>query len=96
MVPVAVTASAADYVTFTITKRDAAGINNAVVATCLTDVAGGSLVAHLPKVLTNTVANVALLNGWGLTALAAKASSGTAFTAATSQAYIEVLLEPIT
>lgn len=96
IVPIAVTAADATKITFTVTKRDAAGINNAVVATCATDLAGGNLVAFLPKVLTNTVANVVLLNGWTLTALAAKTGAGTAFTAATSQAYIEVLLEPIT
>lgn len=96
IVPIAVTAADATAVTFTITKRDAAGINNAIVSTCTTNLAGGSLVAFLPKVLTNTVANVAIATGWTLTALASKAAGGTAFTAATSQAYVEVLLEPVT
>ncbi len=94
IVPIAVTADATDKNTTTLTKRDAAGINNAVMATSVTDVAGGSLVAFLPKVLTNTVANTALPDGWVLTALVSKAGNGKAFTAATSQAYLEVLLEP--
>jgi hypothetical protein len=94
--PIAVTAADATMITFTVTKRDAAGINPAVVATASTNLAGGSLVAFLPKVLTKTVANAVILNGWGLTVLASKTGAGTAFTAATSQAYIEVTLEPIT
>ena len=96
VVPIAVTANASNNMTCTLTKRDAAGVNPAVVATATSDVAGGSLVAFLPKVLTNTVANVVVADGWVLTALVSKAGTGVAIAAATSQAYLEVLLEPIT
>lgn len=94
IVPIAVAASDTVCATFTVTKRNASGGGAAVVATATTNVAGGALTAFLPKGLTLTVANVVVADGWTLTALASKLSTGTAFTAATSQAYIEVLYEP--
>lgn len=93
IVPIAVTAGGSNNMTCTLTKVDAAGINGATVAAATTDVAGGSLVAHVPKALTLTAANTTLLSGWTLHAAVSKASSGVAFTAATSQAYLEVVLE---
>lgn len=93
IVPIAVTADASNKMTCTLTKVDATGLNPATVAAATTDLAGGSLVAHLPKLLAPTVANAALPSGWTLHAAVSKAGSGVAFTAATSQAYLEVVLE---
>lgn len=92
-VPIAVTADATNKMTCTLAKVDAAGINSATVAAYTSDVAGGSLVAHLPKALTQTDANITILSGWALTIAVSKAASGVAFTAATSQGYVEVTLE---
>lgn len=93
--PIAVTADPANNATFTVTKRDAAGINPAVVATNVTTAGGtGSLVAFLPVALPLTVANVIVPAGGQLTVLMSKAGTGVAVAAATSQARIEILLEP--
>lgn len=94
MTPVAVTANGSTNVTVTLTKVDAAGSNAATVAAYTSDVAGGSTVAHVPKALTNTNANVVLLNGWTLHIAASKASTGVAIASATAQAWVEVILEP--
>lgn len=94
--PVAVTANASTNVTVTLDKVDAAGSNAATIAAYTSDVAGGSTVAFVPKALTNTVANVIVANGWILRIAASKASTGVAIAAATSQAYVEVTLEPQT
>lgn len=92
--PVAVTASDTTNATFTVTRRDAAGINAVVVATVTTNVAGGNYTAFLPVALALTAANVIVGPGQVLTVLVSKLSTGVAIAAATSQARIEVLLEP--
>ena len=96
MTPVAVTAHAANFDTFTLDRVDEAGANATTMATYVSDVAGGSTVAGVPKALTiSTVAGARVLpSGWSMRIAVAKASSGTAFAAATSQAYIQVKLEP--
>lgn len=94
MTPVAVTANGTNNLTCTLTKVDAAGSNPATVAAYTSDVAGGSTVAHVPKALTLTSTNIVIPNGWSLHIAVSKASAGVAFAAATSQAYIEVTLEP--
>lgn len=94
IVPIAVTANATTNMTATVAKVDAAGSNSATIASYTSDVAGGSLTAFVPKALTLTAANVVVANGWTLNAAVSKGSTGVAFTAATSQAYIEVILEP--
>lgn len=94
--PIAVTANASNNLTATLTKVDSAGINPATVAAYTSDVAGGSTVAFVPKALTLTVANVIVPNGSGLHIAVSKGGTGVAFTAATSQAYVEVTLEPQT
>lgn len=93
--PVAVTADAANKATVTVTKRDAAGINPAVVATLTTDLAQGNLVAFLPAALTPTVANVIVPPNGVLTVLMSKAGTGVAMAAATAQARVEIGLEPV-
>jgi hypothetical protein len=92
--PVTGAASATDTVTVTVTKRDAAGGSAAVVATYTSNVAGTGFTAFVPEALTNTVANVIVPTGYTLTVLASKANSGVAIAAATSQAVVEIVLEP--
>lgn len=93
--PVAVLADPANNATFTVTRRDAAGINAAIVATGTTTAGGvGSLVAFLPVALPLTVANVIVPINGQLTVLVSKGGTGVAVAAATSQARIEILLEP--
>lgn len=93
--PIAVTADPTNNATFTVTRRDAAGINAAVVATAVTTAGGtGSLVAFLPVSLPLTVANVIVPVNGQLTVLMSKGGTGVAVGAATSQARIEILLEP--
>lgn len=94
--PVAVTADATNNLTVTLSKVDAAGANATTVATYTSDLAGGSTVAHVPKAMTiSTVAGARVLApGWSLRWAVSKASSGVAFAAATSQAYLQAKLEP--
>lgn len=93
--PVAVAADNTDYVTFTLAKVDPAGANAATVASGDSRAASlNALAANAPEALTLTVANVVLLDGWSLTAAVAKAGAGKAITAATSDAYLYVVLEP--
>lgn len=91
--PIAVTANASNNLTCTLTKVDSAGINPATVGAYTSDVAGGSTVAFVPKALTLTSANQSLPSGSGLHIAVSKAASGVAFTAATSQGYVEVTLD---
>lgn len=93
IVPIAVTAHASNNMVATVAKVDSAGANSATIASYTSDIAGGSLTAFVPKGLTLTAANQTLLSGWTLNAAVAKGASGVAFTAATSQAYIEVTLD---
>lgn len=93
--PVNVTGSDTTNATFTVSKRDAAGANAVVVATYTTTAApANSLTAFLPVALPLTVANVIVAPNQVLTVLVSKLSTGVAIAAATSQARIEVLLEP--
>lgn len=93
--PIAVTGSDTNNATFTVTRRDAGGINPAVVATLTTTATvPNSLVAFLPAQLVLTVANVIVGPGQTLTVLMSKAGTGVAVAAATSQARIDVQLEP--
>lgn len=94
--PVAVAADNTDYVTFTLAKVDSAGANAATVASGDTRAASlNALVANAPEALTVTAANQDLLDGWSLTAAVAKAGAGKAITAATSDAYLIVVYEPV-
>lgn len=95
--PVAITANDTTYATITVTKRDSAGGTAAVVATRTTQITGGSgnITAFLPIALTLTVANVVVAPNEVLTVLVSKASTGVAIAAATSQARVEIILEPI-
>ncbi len=93
--PVTVTAHASNTATVTLDKVDSAGSNAATVAAYTSDVAGGTTTAFVPKALTTTDANLTLLSGWTLRIAASKAASGVALGAATSQAYVEVILEPV-
>jgi hypothetical protein len=92
--PVAVTGGDTNNATFTIAKVDADGTNAATVASRTTNVAGGNYTAFKPVALTLTAANVVIPPGWSLHAAVSKASSGVAIAAATSQAYVEIVLEP--
>lgn len=94
--PVAVTANDTTYATFTLAKRDSAGANSATVGSMTTQITGGSgnVTAFLPVSLTLTAANRVVPAGSVLTIAVAKASTGVAIAAATSQVRIEVVLEP--
>jgi hypothetical protein len=92
-VPVAVTASDTDKATITIAKRTAAGASSATIATLVTNVAQGNLVAQAAYSLTLTAANTRLAAGEVLTVAVAKAGSGVALTAATSEGKVTVVYE---
>lgn len=93
--PIAVTANGTSYATFLVASRTAAGASAANVATFATDTTTtDDMVALAPKAMTLTAANVIVPAGYVLTGAVTKTSSGVALTAATSQALIEVLLEP--
>lgn len=94
IVPVAVTGHDTNNATFTLSKVDADGTNAATVAARTSNVAGGNYTAFKPVDLTLTEANAVVASGWSLRIAVSKASSGVAIAAATSQAYIEVTLEP--
>lgn len=93
--PIAVTGSDTTNATFTVTKRDSAGGTAVVVATYTTTATpANSMVAFADKPLVITVANVIVAPNEHLTVLMSKLSTGVAVGAATSQARIEVLIEP--
>lgn len=95
--PVAVAADNTDYVTFTLAKVDAAGANAATVFSGDSRAASlNGLAANAAEALTVTAANQDIADGWHLTAAVAKAGAGKAITAATSDAYLIVVLEPVT
>lgn len=94
-VPVAVTAGDTNNATVTVTKVDAAGSNSATVATLTTNTTQGNLTAFVAYELDITEANQDIADGWTLRVAVSKASSGVAIAAATSQAYVEVTLEPV-
>lgn len=94
--PVVVAADNTDYVTFTFSKADADGSNAATVASGDTRAASlNGLAAGDSEALTLTDANVIIPDGYHLRAAVAKAGSGKAITAATSDAYLIVVLEPV-
>lgn len=93
--PVAITGDNTNNATFTVTKRDNAGINNVVVGTITTNVAAGNWTAFLPKALALTAANVVVPNGSVLTVLVSKAGTGVAIGAATSQSRVQIQLIPV-
>lgn len=94
--PIAVTADASNNATITVTKRSSSGGTAAIVATNVTTAGGtGSITAFLPVPLTLTVANVVLAANEVLTVLVSKGGTGVAIGAATSQARVEVVLEPV-
>lgn len=79
----AVTADAANNATITFSKRDGAGGGATSLATYTSDVAGGSLTAHVPKALTMaaTVADRQLAAGAVLTEAITKGGTGVALQA---------------
>jgi hypothetical protein len=96
LAPIAITAHGSNYATFTISRRTSAGASAATVADFATDtVATDDVTAFAPKALTNTVANVIVADGYVLTAKVTKTGTGVAIAAATSQAVLEVVLEPV-
>jgi hypothetical protein len=94
--PVAVTANASNNLTCTVDRVDAAGANATTIGVYTSDVAGGSTVAHVPKALTLTAANVVVPAGGTIRVAVSKGGTGVAFAAATSQAYINVTYVPQT
>lgn len=94
--PVAVTANASNNLTITIDRVDAAGSNATTMATYTSDVAGGSTVAGVPKVLTasTTAGNITVPAGWSVRVAVSKAGTGVAMAAATSQAYAVLRFRP--
>lgn len=79
----AVTADAANNATIAFAKRDGVGGGSTPVASYTSDVAGGSLTAHVPKLLTNsaTPANLELAAGNVLTEAITKGGTGVALQA---------------
>jgi len=94
--PVAVAADNTDYATFTLSKADADGANAVTVFSGDTRAASlNGLAAGDAEALTITAANQDVVDGWHLRIAVAKAGSGKAITAATSDAYCIVVLEPV-
>lgn len=94
--PIAVANGDTHFVTFTLSKRAGAGAA-VVVATGTSKAASlNALVAFVPEALTATASAVVIPDGSVLTALVSKDGNGLAITAATSDAYMIVLLEPET
>lgn len=81
----AVTADAANNATITFGKRDGAGGARTSLATYTSDVAGGSLVAHTPKALTNAAgagtSTMQMAAGFVITEEITKAGTGVALQA---------------
>lgn len=93
--PVAVTGHAANYATITVAHRTSAGASATTIATFATDTpTTDDFVAFAPKSLPITAGNDIIPVGGVLTLAVAKASSGVAMAAATSQAYVAVQVEP--
>lgn len=95
--PVVVAADNTDYVTFTLAKTDSAGANATTVASADTRAASlNALAANVPEAITVTGSAQDVAIDGHLTVAVAKAGSGKAITAATSDAYLIVVLEPVT
>jgi hypothetical protein len=83
--PVAVTANATNYATFTASKRAAATGTETAIGVFATDtVTTDDMVAFVPKTLTVTAADAVLAAGDTLCAKLTKAASGVATVAATA------------
>jgi hypothetical protein len=96
VVPVAVTGHAANYATVTVAHRTSAGASATTIASYVTDTpTTDDLVAFAPEELTITAANAVVPAGGVVTVACAKASSGVAMAAATSQAYVSIEYEPV-
>jgi hypothetical protein len=102
ILPIAVTASASVYATMTVSVRRVADYTTAIVmATQTTNTTGngglGTTVALTPYALTNSATAANLLMGASdvMTFLVAKASTGTALTAALSLAQLSVVIEEL-
>lgn len=94
--PIAVTAHGTNYATFLAYQRTSAGATQATIATFATDtVTTDDMVAHAPKAMTLTDANVIVPSGSVITVAVTKAASGVALTAATSHAHIILVVEPV-
>lgn len=94
--PVAVAADNTDYVTFTVSKADADGGSAATMASGDTRAASlNGLAAGDSEALALTVANLDVADGYHVRVAVAKAASGKAITAATSDAYVELTFEPV-
>jgi hypothetical protein len=94
--PVAVTANATNYATFLVYKRSSAGASQATIGTFATDtVTTDDMTAFAPKELTLTVANVEVAAGAVITCAVTKTAAGVAIAAATSQARVQIVVEPI-
>lgn len=95
--PVNVAADGTDFVTFTLAKTDSAGANATTVASATTIAASlNGLAAGVPEAITVTGAAQDVAIDGHLTVAVAKAASGKAIAAATSSAYLLVVLEPVT
>lgn len=94
--PIAVTANGSNYASFLAYQRTSAGASQATIATFATDtVATDDMVAHAPKEMTLTNANVVVPAGGVITAAVTKTGTGVALTAATSEASIILVVEPV-
>ena len=92
VVPIAVASNGSNYASFFLYRRTSAGASQTTIGTV--DTSATSLVAFAPQALTLTAANVLVANGSVLTCAITKTGTGVALTAATSQARIEITLEP--
>lgn len=99
--PVALTAGDTNYASVLLARRDNAGLNSVSVASINTAITvapfSGNITAFLPVALTlsGTSANLVVGPGQVLTIAVTKTGTGLAIAAATSQAIVEVILEPI-
>lgn len=99
VVPVAVTSNDTTYATFTVKYRTSAGASAVTVGSQTTKTSGGGgsgdLTAFASNAIAITAGNEIVPVGGVLTVAVAKASTGVAIAAATSQAYVEVIVEPV-
>lgn len=96
LAPVAITANATNYATFILYKRTSAGATQTTVASFATDtVTTDDVTAFAPLSITPTAANVTVAAGGVLSVAVTKANTGVAIAAATSQARLVVVVEPV-
>lgn len=96
MTPVSVTGNDATNAVITVDRVDATGANAVTIATLTTNVASGGTTAFVPKAIPlSTVAGaISIPAGFTLRVSVAKTSTGVAIAAATSQAYVQVQIQP--